>query len=250
MINNIILEAKELSKSFGKLRVLEKISFTLESGILCALIGPNGAGKSTLFNVITGLLKGDEGTVIFEGVNITNETAYDIPRKGLSRTFQIVSIFPMLSLFDNVQAAVISHKKETMNLFSKGKRIFREEVFRLLKLVGLDDKSEIVCGALPHGDKKRLELAIALANEPKMLLLDEPTSGMAPEETEEIMSLIKKLRDNIGLTIFFVEHDMKAVFGWAERIIVLHQGRIIADGTPMEISNNKRVQEIYLGGEA
>jgi branched-chain amino acid transport system ATP-binding protein len=245
----MILEVKGLSKSFGELEVLNNVSFSLEPKTLCALIGPNGAGKSTLFNVITGLFKGSGGKVIFDGIDITNWDAYTICAMKLSRTFQIVSIFNRLSLFNSVQAAVISCNKKTMSLFSKGMGMFGEKVLQLLDIVGLSDKVNWLSGTLAHGEKKRLELAIALANEPKLLLLDEPTSGMAPEETGEIMSVVKRLRDEMGLTILFVEHDMRAVFGWAERIIVLHQGTIFADGLPMEIRNNQRIQEIYLGSE-
>jgi branched-chain amino acid transport system ATP-binding protein len=245
----MILELKEISKSFGEVKVINRVSLALEPKVLCALIGPNGAGKSTLFNVITGLFKGDEGKVIFDGVEITNWEAHAISSAKLSRTFQITSIFPRLSLFDSIQAAVISCNKKTGDLFSGGRRVFRDRVLQILDFVGLADRAEWTSGALPHGDKKRLELAIALANKPKMLLLDEPTSGMAPEETGEIMNLVKRLRDEMGLTIFFVEHDMGVVFGWAERVIVLHQGAIFADALPIEIRNNKQVQEIYLGGD-
>jgi branched-chain amino acid transport system ATP-binding protein len=245
----MILELKGLSKSFGELKVLNRVSLTLEPKVLCALIGPNGAGKSTLFNVITGLFKADEGRVFFNGFEITGWEAHAICSAKLSRTFQITSIFNRLSLFDSVQAAIISCNKKTVNLFAKGKKLFRERVFQILDFVGLADKADWVSSALPHGDKKRLEMAIAMANEPKLLLLDEPTSGMAPEETGEIMSLVKRLRDEMGLTFIFVEHDMGAVFGWAERIIVFHQGVVFADGLPIEIRNNKQVQEIYLGGE-
>jgi len=243
----MILQVKELRKSFGDLSVLKGVSLTLEPKVLCALIGPNGAGKSTLFNVITGLFKGNNGKVFFDGRDITDWEAYRISSMKLSRTFQIVSIFNRLSSFDSVQAALISCHKQTLDLLTKGKGLFRGKVLQLLDLVGLGDKAYWPSNALAHGEKKRLELAIALANEPKMLLLDEPTSGMAPDETGEIMSLIKKLRDEMGVTIFFVEHDMRAVFEWAERIIVLHQGAVFADGLPMEIKNDKRVQEIYLG---
>jgi len=243
----MILEVKGLSKSFGDLKVLNNVSFTLEPKVLCALIGPNGAGKSTLFNVITGLFKGNGGKVFFDGIDITNLEAYTISSMKLSRTFQIVSIFNRLSLFDSVQSAVISSNKKTLDFFSRGAGIFQERVLQLLDLVGLVDKAYWLSSTIAHGEKKRLELAIALANEPKMLLLDEPTSGMAPDETGEIMSLVKKLRDEMGVTICFVEHDMRAVFGWAERVIVLHQGTIFVDGLPMEIKNNKKVQEIYLG---
>jgi branched-chain amino acid transport system ATP-binding protein len=243
----MILEVKGLSNSFGDLKVLSNVSFNLEPKVLCALIGPNGAGKSTLFNVITGLFKGNSGKVFFDGIDITNLEAYTISSMKLSRTFQIVSIFNRLSLFDIVQSAVISCNKKTLDFFSKGAGIFQEKVLQLLDLVGLVDKAYWLSSTLSHGEKKCLELAIALANEPKMLLLDEPTSGMAPDETGEIMSLVKKLRDEMGVTIFFVEHDMRAVFGWAERVIVLHQGTILVDGLPMEIKNNKKVQEIYLG---
>jgi len=244
---NAILQIEQVSKAFGELKALNGVDLRVNYGEFSALIGPNGAGKSTLFNVVTGLLKKDSGKVVFDGVEITKDTPYMITEKGLSRTFQIVSILPRLSVYDNVLAAVLSQKKQMMNFFARGKRLFKEEVFRILELVGLGGEPETVSSNLAHGDKKRLELGIALANDPKMLLLDEPTSGMAPEETGEIMSLIKRLCDEMGLTIFFVEHDMKAVFGWADRVIVLHYGRVVADGLPEDIRNNALVQEIYLG---
>ena len=246
----MILEVKGLSSSFGDLKVLDNVSFSLEPKVLCALIGVNGAGKSTLFNVITGLFKGNGGKVFFDGIDITNLAAYTISSMKLSRTFQIVSIFNRLTLFDSVQSAVMSGNGKTLDFFSRGAGIFKERVLQLLDLVGLVDKAYWLSSTLSHGDKKRLELAIALANDPKMLLLDEPTAGMALDETGEIMSLVKKLRDELGVTIFFVEHDMRAVFGWAERVIVLHQGNVFVDGLPMDIKNNKKVQEIYLGSGA
>jgi branched-chain amino acid transport system ATP-binding protein len=245
----VILQTKGLTKSFGGVRAIDQVDFDLEPGIIQALIGPNGAGKTTFFNVITGLFKADGGMVLFGGLNITGWKPYQICHKGLSRTFQIINIFPRLSVFENIQMAVVSHKRETKNLFAWKEKMFREEVFHLLEIIGLSDKCDSIGGNMSLGEKKRLEMAIALANEPKLLLLDEPTSGMGPEETTEIMDLVKKLRDELKITICFVEHDMNAVFHWAERITVLHQGKIIASGSPLDIKNNQQVQRVYLGGE-
>lgn len=245
----MILQTKGLTKSFGGVFAIDQVDFDLEPGIIQALIGPNGAGKTTLFNVITGLFKADDGMVLFDGLDITGWEPYQICHKGLSRTFQIINIFPGLSVFENIQMAVVSHKRETKNLFARKEKMFREEVFQLLEIIGLSDKVDSIGGNMSLGEKKRLEMAIALANEPKLLLLDEPTSGMGPEETAEIMDLVKKLRDELKITICFVEHDMNAVFQWAERITVLHQGKIIASGSPLDIKNNQQVQRVYLGGE-
>lgn len=245
----MILQTKELTKAFGGVYAIQQANFILEPKILQALIGPNGAGKTTFFNLITGLFRADGGSVLFDGLDITNWPPYEICQKGLSRTFQIINIFPQVKVFDSIQMAVLAHKKQTMNIFSWKENMFLKAVYNLLDIVGLTDKADSIGGQMSLGEKKRLEMAIALANEPKLLLLDEPTSGMAPEETSEIMNLIKRLRDELEITICFVEHDMNAVFGWAERITVLHQGRIIADGSPIDIKNNEQVQQVYLGGE-
>jgi branched-chain amino acid transport system ATP-binding protein len=245
----VILQTKGLTKSFGGVFAIDQVDFDLEPGTIQALIGPNGAGKTTLFNVITGLFKADDGMVLFDGLDITGWKPYQICHKGLSRTFQIINIFPGLSVFENIQMAVVSHKRETKNLFAWKEKMFREEASQLLEIIGLSDKVDSIGGNMSLGEKKRLEMAIALANEPKLLLLDEPTSGMGPEETTEIMHLVKKLRDELKITICFVEHDMNAVFEWAERITVLHQGKIIAGGSPLDIRNNEQVQRVYLGGE-
>jgi branched-chain amino acid transport system ATP-binding protein len=243
----MILETKELCRSFGGVMALRRVNLDLEQGEFRALIGPNGAGKTTFFNVLTGLIKSDSGQVLFNGIPITNRPPHDICCRGLSRTFQIVRIFARVSVFDSVQTAVLSHNKKTLNLFARAKNLFQEEVFRILDIVGLSDKANMASGALPHGDKKRVDMAIALANEPRVLLLDEPTTGMANEETGEIMNLVKSLRDKLGLTICFIEHDMAAVFGFADRITVMNQGSVIADASPMEIKDNEEVQRIYLG---
>lgn len=245
----MILKTEKITKSFGGVIALNQVDFVVEAEVIQALIGPNGAGKTTFFNVLTGLFRADQGSVIFDGTEITNWEAYDICRKGISRTFQIINIFPRLSVFESIQVALLANKRKTLRIFSYRQKMFEKEVFYLLDIVGLSDKADSLGGYMSLGEKKRVEMAIALACEPKLLLLDEPTSGMEPNETNEIMNLINKLRKELKVTILFVEHDMNAVFGYAERITVLHQGKIIADGSPADIKTNELVQRVYLGDE-
>jgi branched-chain amino acid transport system ATP-binding protein len=215
---------------------------------MVAVIGPNGAGKTTLFNLITGHLRPDQGRILFKGQDISRLAAHEICRKGIARSFQIANIFPRLSVFRNVQVSVLSQKKLSRTLFRPAQTMVAEETLRILDSVGLSGKKLDVAGSLSHGDKRVLEIAIALGNEPELLILDEPTAGMSPDETESTMELVKRLAREQGLTILFCEHDMDVVFDVATSIMVMQHGRTIIQGSPEEVRQNATVQEAYLGG--
>ena len=221
----------------------------VEKGEIVAVIGPNGAGKTTLFNLISGLLKPDRGRIFFKEEEITPLPPYEICKKGITRSFQIVNIFPRLTVFGNVQVAVLSHLRKSSNLFRPAESLGVKETRDILETVGLLDKEKHIAGSLSHGDQKILEIAIALGNEPELLILDEPTAGMSPEETQGTMDLIKRLAKMRGLTILFCEHDMEIVFSIAQKIMVMQHGRTIIQGTPEEVRSNQEVQEAYLGEE-
>ena len=246
----MFLQTEQLIKDFGKLRAVNRVSLEVHKGDVHAIIGPNGAGKSTYFNLVTGYHRADAGKVLFQGEDITHLPSYKRCQRGITRSFQITSIYPKLTVYESVLMALLSHRRVTSNLFSKADRFFREEVGHILEDVGLTDQAHVLGDSLSHGDKKRLELAITLGTEPELLLLDEPTCGMSPEETETTMILIKKLSEERGITILFTEHDMSVVFGIAKRISVLHQGSLIADGSPQEVRMSEEVQKVYLGGVA
>ena len=246
----MFLQTEQLIKDFGKLRAVNRVSLDVHKGDVHAIIGPNGAGKSTYFNLVTGYHRADAGKVLFQGEDITKLPSYKRCQRGITRSFQITSIYPKLTVYESVLMALLSHRRVTSNLFSKADRFFREEVGHILEDVGLTDQAHVLGDSISHGDKKRLELAITLGTEPELLLLDEPTCGMSPEETETTMILIKKLSEERGITILFTEHDMSVVFGIAKRISVLHQGSLIADGSPQEVRMSEEVQKVYLGGVA
>jgi branched-chain amino acid transport system ATP-binding protein len=243
----MILKVDELTKSFGGLMAAAHISFSIQEGERSALIGPNGAGKTTLFNLLTGQLRPDEGRVYFQGEEITGLPPHRICRKGISRSFQRVNIFPMLSVFENVQVAVLAAQRRTRKLFSAARKMAREETQMILESIDLGGEGAVISGTLSHGNQKRLELGIALAGNPRLLLLDEPTQGMSPEETTRAMALIDRVTRKRGITLLFIEHDIGAVFAIADMIRVLHMGSIIAEGKPQEIRENDEVQRIYLG---
>ena len=244
-----ILKVKSLSKAFGKLQAVDHVSFTVQPGVVTSVIGPNGAGKTTLFNLITGYLRADAGEVTFKGMNITNLPPHELNRKGLARSFQIVNIFPRFTVFENVQAAVISRMGKSSSIVTSAKNVGREEAFQILDRVGLSEQADYIAGTLSHGDQRIMEIAIALGGRPELLLLDEPTAGMAPEETYATVALIKRLVSEFGLSILVVEHDMDVVFSISETIVVLHQGGMLAQGKPEEVRQNEMVQRVYLGEE-
>jgi branched-chain amino acid transport system ATP-binding protein len=243
----MILKVDELTKAFGGLMAVAHISFSIQEGERSALIGPNGAGKTTLFNLLTGQLRPDEGRVYFQGEEVTGLPPHQICRKGISRSFQRVNIFPMLSVFENVQVAVLAAQRRTRKLFSAARKMAREETQMILESIDLGGEGAVISGTLSHGNQKRLELGIALAGNPRLLLLDEPTQGMSPEETTKAMALIDRVTRKRGITLLFIEHDIGAVFAIADMIRVLHMGSIIAEGEPQEIRENDEVQRIYLG---
>lgn len=243
-----MLYVQELRKSFGDFKAVNGANLMVEKGQLVAVIGPNGAGKTTLFNLITGQVQPDDGKIVFNDQNISKLPPYEICRKGIARSFQIANIFPRLSVFRNVQVSVLSQQKLSNQLFRPARQIAVEETNQILDSVGLIDKKLDVAGSLSHGDKRTLEIAIALGNEPELLILDEPTAGMSPEETKATMSLIQRLADEQGLTILFCEHDMEVVFNVAQSIMVMQQGRTIVQGIPEVVKQNREVQKAYLEG--
>jgi branched-chain amino acid transport system ATP-binding protein len=245
----IFFKTENLSKAFGGVQAVYRVGLEIERGDICALIGPNGAGKSTFFNLVTKYFEPDEGRVFFKGEDITRLPPQEICKRGIARSFQKVNIYPKLTVFQSVQMSLLSQKGKGLKLFRSAKSMFREETYEILNQVGLSDHADRIGDALSHGDKKRLEVAITLGNEPELMLMDEPTAGMAPEETTATMELIGRLAEQRGLTVFFTEHDMSVVFGISKKIIVLHQGSIICQGKPEEIRANEQVQKVYLGEE-
>jgi len=244
-----MLRIEDIDKSFDEFMAVNGAGLNVGKGELVAVIGPNGAGKTTLFNLITGQLKPDKGKITFMEEDITNLPPYQVCKKGIARSFQIVNIFHRLSVFGNVQVAVLSQQRRSNRLFRPAKSMGVEETNSILESVGLLDKALNVAGSLSHGDQRILELAIALGNEPMLLILDEPTAGMSPEETIATMDLIKRLAERRGLTILFCEHDMDVVFGIAQSIMVMHQGRTLIQGSPEEVRQNEEVLKAYLGGD-
>ena len=250
MSSDLILEANRLSKAFGGLQATSDVTYRMVKGELSAIIGPNGAGKSTFFNLLSGYHRADSGQVIFKGVDITRWPSYRIARFGMGRAFQVSNIYPNLTTYENVRQAVLVQQKRSLNFFVPAARLGAEETMDLLEVTGLAVHQDTEAGILSQGDKKRLELALALATKPDLLLLDEPTAGMSGEETTETMELVAKLNEDLGVTTLFTEHDMAVVFGYARRLTVLHQGALIADGTPEEVRANEQAQAVYLGEEA
>ena len=242
-----MLQVEHVAKAFSGFQAVGEANLTVSKGQVAAVIGPNGAGKSTLFNLITGHLKPDSGTVKFKQEDITGLSPHAICRKGVARSFQLINIFPRLNTFENVQVAVLARHRLTNKLFTPSRKLVRDETMAVLDRLGLVPYKDRLCNSLSYGDQKVLELAIALGSSPEIILLDEPTAGMSPEETRTIVTLIKSLSEKEGLTILLTEHDMDLVFDVAQRIMVLHQGRTIAEGLPDEVRRDKAVQNAYLG---
>ncbi|MDI7259409.1 MAG: ABC transporter ATP-binding protein [Thermodesulfobacteriota bacterium] len=246
--NPEILKIEKLKKYFGGLVAINGLDLNLKKGELRAIIGPNGAGKTTLFNLITGTLSPNEGKIFFRGEDITGLPSYKISHKGIARTLQITSIFPNLTVFENVWSSVQSRKR-ILNPFIHAMSLtdVREKTEALISTVGLIEKKDQPASDISYGDQRLLEIALALGTEPELLLLDEPTAGLGPGETKVLVGKIRELASK--LTILLVEHDMEVVMGLAERITVLHYGEKIAEGTPEEIKGDKEVKRIYLGSE-
>lgn len=243
----MLLRVEQVTKSFDGFVAVHDVDLTVEKGQMACIIGPNGAGKSTLFNLITGHLQPTHGRVFFQERDITGLPPYKICQLGMGRSFQRTNIFPRLSVFDNVQVAVLSHQKRTLHFFTPANKLVQHETYALLEQVGLADEAQSISGTLSYGFQKQLELGIALASEPELLLLDEPTAGMSPQETANTIALIGKIARERDLTLLFTEHDMDVVFSIAEKITVLHQGQVLAEGPPAEVRRNPEVQRVYLG---
>jgi branched-chain amino acid transport system ATP-binding protein len=241
------LEVVGLAKAFGGVRAVEDVSFTLDAGELLALIGPNGAGKTTCFNCLNGQIRPDRGSVRLAGQELVGLSPRAIWRLGVGRTFQITQTFGSMTVLENVQQALISHHRRTRSLWPYAGRLYRDDALALLERVGILDQAERACAILAYGDLKRVELAIALAHGPGLLLMDEPTAGMAPRARIELMALVKGIVRAQELAVLFTEHDMDVVFENADRIMVMNRGRLIAAGPPAQVRADPLVREVYLG---
>jgi branched-chain amino acid transport system ATP-binding protein len=242
-----VLAVGGLSKSFGGVHAVRGVSFSVAAGELLAMIGPNGAGKSTCFNLLNGQLAPDAGTITLDGRSLAGLAPRDIWRLGVGRTFQITATFASMSVRENVQMALLSHRRRLWSLLPLAARCERAEAETLLARVGMLEQAERACAVLAYGDLKRVELAVALANRPRLLLMDEPTAGMAPRERGELMRLAAELARSEGVAVLFTEHDMDVVFTHADRVIVLSEGELIAEGKPDAVRTDARVRELYLG---
>ncbi|HEM3614201.1 TPA: ABC transporter ATP-binding protein [Streptococcus suis] len=252
-----LLEVKDLTKNFGGLTAVGDVTMELHEGELVGLIGPNGAGKTTLFNLLTGVYEPSEGTISLAGTILNGKAPSKIASLGLGRTFQNIRLFKNMTVLENVLIGLGNHGKSEvfasffrLPAFYKNEEALKTKAIELLKIFDLDGDADTLAKNLPYGQQRRLEIVRALATEPKILFLDEPAAGMNPQETAELAQLIRKIKEEFGITIILIEHDMSLVMEVTERIYVLEYGRLIAHGTPEEIRNNKRVIEAYLGGEA
>ena len=248
----MLLETNGLTKRFGELTAVDEVDLQIEEGDSLSIIGPNGAGKSTTVNLITGLLNPTEGDVLYRGERITGQEPHEIVQQGLSKSFQTASIFPELTVERNAIVAALGaeHGSFSLNFFRRltGYDEVAERARRTLEDMGLYEQRHIEAQSLPYGDKRRLEMALALASDPDLLFLDEPTAGMSPDETDDTVDLIERIKEERGVTIVLIEHDMEIIFRVSDRIAVLNRGAKIADGTPDDIRGDPDVQEAYLGG--
>jgi branched-chain amino acid transport system ATP-binding protein len=245
-----LLAVDSLAKAYGGVEAVAGVGFALAEGEFVALIGPNGAGKSTCFNMLGGQIRPDRGSVRFAGRDITGASPRHIARLGIARTFQITRSFVSMSVRENVQLALIAHHRRVFSFLPRAAALYRPEAMALLERVGMADQAERPCGILAYGDLKRVELAVALAQAPRLLLMDEPTAGMAAQERLMLMALAAGLARAEGISLLFTEHDMDVVFAHADRIIVLDRGRILAEGLPAAVRADRRVREVYLGSGA
>lgn len=242
-----LLRAETITIDFDGFVAVNQVDLTVDQGQIACIIGPNGAGKSTTFNLLTGHLRPTRGRVFFRDRDITGLTPHTICLLGIGRSFQRTNIFPRLTVFENVQVAVLSHHKKSLNMFTPASKLVQDETYAILEDVGLADEAQAIGGTLSYGLQKQLELGIALSSEPEILLLDEPTAGMSPQETSSTIQLVERIARERGLTLLFTEHDMDVVFSIAEKITVLHQGEVLAEGKPDEVRHNPEVQRVYLG---
>ncbi len=249
MDETILLQADHLRKQFGALVAVEDVSLSVRPGSLHSIIGPNGAGKTTLFNLLSGTYRATSGRVVFRGRDITRLPPHRIAHLGIGRSFQITNVFPQLSVLENVRLAAQAMGHDNFNLFVPAARLttYEERAWEVLERVGLKEKSAVLASMLPHGDKRKLELGILLASDPQVLLLDEPTAGMASEQVPQLMALIADIRKHGDKTILLVEHNMDVVMNVSDAITVMHYGKVLAEGTPAQIAANEQVQKAYLG---
>jgi branched-chain amino acid transport system ATP-binding protein len=245
-----VLSVENLDKSYGGVHAVRGVSFSVAAGEMLALIGPNGAGKSTCFNMLNGQIRPDRGRVALLGRDITGMKPREVWRLGVGRTFQITATFGSMTVRENVQMALLSHHQGLFDLWRPAASRHLAEATALLERVGMAAQLDRPCGVLAYGDLKRVELAIALANAPKLLLMDEPTAGMAPGERIALMELTARIAKQSGIAVLFTEHDMDVVFAHADRLMVLNRGQLIAEGTPAEIRAHPQVREVYLGSGA
>jgi branched-chain amino acid transport system ATP-binding protein len=245
-----VLAVSGISKAFGGVRAVDSVDFEVAAGELLALIGPNGAGKTTCFNMLNGQLQPDAGRIMFAGQDITGLLPRDVWRRGVGRTFQITQTYGSMTVIENIQMALLSHHRRLLSFWPRVGSLYLDEAMTLLERVGMANQAERGCGVLAYGDLKRVELAVALANQPKLLLMDEPTAGMAPRERTGLMQLTVGLARERSVAVLFTEHDMDVVFTHADSIIVLNRGRIIARGTPGTVRNDPQVRDVYLGSGA
>jgi branched-chain amino acid transport system ATP-binding protein len=245
-----VLEVEGVGKAFGGVRAVSEVSFAVRPGEMLALIGPNGAGKSTLFNMLNGQLRPDAGRVRLAGRDITGLAPRQVWRLGVGRTFQITATFGSMTVRENVQTALLSHRRRLTGLWRPAAAQEGEAADALLARLGMADQAERPCGILAYGDLKRVELAVALANAPRLLLMDEPTAGMAPQERVGLMALTATIAREGGIAVLFTEHDMDVVFAHADRVLVLDRGRLIAEGAPAAVRADPKVREVYLGSGA
>ena len=243
-----LLEVTGLAKSFGGVRAVRDVSFSLNRAEMLAIIGPNGAGKSTCFNMVGGQIRPGAGSIILEGENIAGLMPRQIWRRGVGRTFQISATFMSMTVRENVQMALMSHHGRIRALLPLANQLYAEEAVAILERIGLADRRDQMCGVLAYGDLKRVELAVAIAHRPKLLLLDEPTAGMSPSEREALMQLTASIVREEGMAVLFTEHDMDVVFAHAAHIVVMNRGAVVTVGTPAEVRDNSEVKRIYLGG--
>jgi len=242
-----LLRVENLSRRFGGVRAVDGVGFTVEAGRLTALIGPNGAGKTTCFNLLNGQLRPDSGRICLGERDVTRLGPRRKWALGIARTFQITATFSSMTVRENVQVGLMARHRRLSALLPAARQLYRAEADALLERVGMADQAERTAGLLAYGDLKRLELAIALANDPRLLLMDEPTAGMAPRERIDLMALTAEIVRERGLGVLFTEHDMDVVFRHADRVLVMNRGRLIADGTPVEVRADPTVRDVYLG---
>ena len=242
-----LLKVEGLAKAFGGVKALDGVSFSVEPGELLAMIGPNGAGKTTCFNIVNGQLPGDRGMVHFEGLSVGGLAPHRLFRLGIGRTFQITATFSSMTVRENVQLALLSARQRLARFWAAASDQFADEADALLQAVGVGPQAERACAELSYGDLKRVELAVALGGSPRLLLMDEPTAGMASRERGDLMALVARLALERRIGVLFTEHDMDIVFGHAHRVLVLSAGRVIAQGTPAQVRDDPEVRRVYLG---